>query len=360
MSIWHWAEWLTTVPKEHQVTLGEGGTPLIHSQRLGPSVGLNNLLLKLEITNPTASYKDRFAAGAISHMKANGQSRCIATSSGNTGASLAAYCAATGIECVIAIVEGAPEGKLKQMLAYGAKLFRIRGFGIDAAMTTEVMEMIRAAGEEADSAAQVSAYAYSPHGMEAVMTLSFELAEQSPQIDHVFCPAGGGGMALAVARGFSKLVKAGKIPKSPRVECAQPEGNDTIATPLREGAIHAREVSCTTQISGLQVPNVIDGDQVIEECRATGGNGHVVTDEEVWAIQKRLAREEGIFAEPAGVLSLAAAVKAARNHEIAPDATVVSFITASGFKDPFAVDRLLAGATAPLTEASDLQAFLSS
>ena len=129
MSIWRWAELIDFVPEHARITLGEGQTPLVRSRRIGPSAGLKNLWFKLDFVSPTASYKDRFAAATVSHMVATGKTRCIATSSGNTGASLAAYCSAAGIQYLIAIVEGAPLGKLQQMLCYGAKLYRIRGFG---------------------------------------------------------------------------------------------------------------------------------------------------------------------------------------------------------------------------------------
>ncbi|HEY8505889.1 MAG TPA: pyridoxal-phosphate dependent enzyme, partial [Gemmataceae bacterium] len=228
MSIWRWADWLDPVPESARVTLGEGNTPLVRSRRIGPDCGLKALCFKLEISNPTASYKDRFAAAAVSHMLAEGRTRCVATSSGNTGSALAAYCTAAGIECLIAIVEGAPEGKLQQMLAYGAKLLRIRGFGTDTAITTETFREIMRLGSRPDSAAQISAYTFSPKGMSGVETIGFELAEQMEgSIGHVFCPAGGGGMALAVYRGFDKLVRRGRLGRVPRIECVQPEGNDT-------------------------------------------------------------------------------------------------------------------------------------
>ena len=108
---------------------GEGNTPLIPSSRIGRMLGVRNLWFKLESCNPSGSYKDRFACAAVSGMRAAGKTRVIATSSGNTGAALAAYCAAAGIECRIAIVETAPDGKLRQMMAYGAHIFRVRGFG---------------------------------------------------------------------------------------------------------------------------------------------------------------------------------------------------------------------------------------
>jgi len=349
MSIWRWGDRLDPVPMHARVTLGEGDTPLVRSRRLGPENGLNNLYFKLEYASPTGSYKDRFAAAAVSHMTAEGGKRCVATSSGNTGASLAAYCAAAGIECRIVIVEGAPDGKLRQMLAYGATLYRVRGFGVDATITAETMEAVRRMGSRPGSQTLVSSYVFSPKGMSGVMTLSFELAEQlGSKIDHVFCPAGGGGMALAVARGFAVLSRRDPASASPRIEIVQPAGNDTIASPLRDGADEARDVRCTTKVSGLQVPNVLDGTMALRACRASGGTGHVVSDEEVWSTQARLAREEGIFCEPAAATALAGALQAAREGKLAPDAAVVCFITGSGFKDPASVERMLEGTSCPL------------
>jgi threonine synthase len=353
MSIWRYADWIDPVSENCRITLGEGNTPLVRSRRIGPALGLANLYFKLEISNPTASYKDRFAAAAVSHMVAAGKKRCVATSSGNTGSSLAAYCAAAGIECLIAIVEGAPEGKLQQMLCYGAKLYRIRGFGIDAQITRDVFDEVRRLGSQPGSQAQVSSYIVSAPGMSGVKSLAYELAEQNPTVDHVFCPAGGGGMALAVARGYADLVRMGRLKTSPRVEVVQPLGNDTIATPLRDGASKARDITCTTKISGLQVPTVMDGHMTIEACRASGGTGHAVTDELIWETQLRLSREEGIFCEPAGAAALAGAIQAHRQQLVDPAATIVCCVTGSGFKDPSSVERMLAGRACPLVSPAE-------
>lgn len=344
MSIWRWAEHWEPVPESARLTLGEGDTPLVRSRRIGPEAGLNHLFFKLETTNPSGSYKDRFAAAAISHMIARKQSTCVATSSGNTGAALATYCAAGKIRCRIAVVETAPEAKLQQMLAYGADIFRVRGFGADAVVTEGVFEKLAALGHQAGHALQISAYAFSPLGMAGVESIAFELTEQTGTIDHVFCPAGGGGLTLALARGFAK---AGR---SAAVHCVQPEGNDTIAGPLRDGSEKARAVTCASQISGLQVASVIDGDDVIRECRPTRGNGHTVSDEAIWNCQRRLAREEGLFSEPAGAVALAGALQAAAAEELDPHEHIVCLVTGSGFKDIASVERMNASANVPVID----------
>ena len=342
MSLWKWADWLPAVAPQFRVSLGEGDTPLVPSRSIGPRHGLENLFFKIESANPSGSYKDRFAALAISQMLARGQTRCLATSSGNTGAALAAYCAAAGLQCEIAVAESAPVGKLRQMQVYGAQIYRVRGFGLDAATTNRVMSRLRQHANQSQNALQISAFAFSPVGMAGVQTIAHEIAAEM-SCDHVFCPAGGGGLTLALARGFAQLSEAG-----PRIECAQPAGNDTIATPLREGAHKARAVQCTSEISGLQVANVIDGDAVIAACRASGGTGHTVEDAAVWNAQKMLAQAEGIWSEPAGAVALAAALQARRNGEIAPNARVVCLVTGGGFKDETSLSRLVGDEPCPM------------
>lgn len=342
MSIWRFAHAFDSVPEQFRVSLGEGDTPLVRSEKIGPRAGLANLYFKLELANPTGSFKDRFGAAAISHMLANRKTVCIATSSGNTGSSLAACCAKAGIPCKIAVVETAPEGKLKQMRAYGAEILRVRKFGLDPDVTQQAFDLLKQRAAQPDTALQVSSFIYSPEGMSGVQTISYELAEQTTRpIDHVFCPAGGGGLTLAVARGFRWLVEHGQLAKTPAVECVQPEGNNTMAGPLRDGMPQGQAVNCTTKISGLQVPNINDAHMVVEACRASGGTGHLVVDQDVWTVQKRLAREEGIFSEPAGATALAGILQAAAKGYFKPDAHVVCLITGFGFKDEESIGRLV-------------------
>lgn len=360
MSIWHWSDWLEPLPEAAQITLGEGATPLLLSRSIGPRAGLPQLWFKLESVNPTGSYKDRFAAAAISDMQARGQRLCVATSSGNTGAALAAYAAAAGIRCRIAIVETAPADKLRQMQAYGAELLRVRGFGLDPHVTARTLELLLERASADDARLQISAFRYSPEGMAGVQTISWELAEQLPEPpDHIFTCAGGGGLTLAVARGAARLYASGHWGKCPAVECVQPEGNATIAAPLRSGAASAVTVHCTTTVSGLQVPTVIDGDETLAACRTSGGTGHLVTDEAVFEVQRRLAREEGIFCEPAAAVPLAGALQALAAGELSPSARVVCLVTGSGFKDSAAVDRMISGGTCPLIDVEQLSSRLN-
>ncbi|WP_437223660.1 pyridoxal-phosphate dependent enzyme [Planctomicrobium sp. SH661] len=335
-------------------TLGEGNTPLVRSRQIGPAAGLKHLYFKLESLNPTGSYKDRFAVAAVRDMLQRGVQRVVASSSGNAGAALAAYCAAAGITCQIAVVDDAPEGKLKQMLAYGAQLWKIRNFGLDPTLTGDVLQYLHELGKQPGSCLQISAFRHSPVGMAGVESISHELSQQTSNFEnplkHVFVCAGGGGLILAVARGFHSLGHAA------RVHCVQPAGNDTIAGPLRRGSPTAQKCDrSTTRLTGLQVPNVIDGNESLLACRASGGTGFLVEDDEVTELQARLAREEGIFCEPAAAAPLAGALQAAREGLISSDDVTVCLVTGAGFKDPAAIDRMVSGQSCPLVTFDEFQ-----
>lgn len=335
--IWRWADfWEFVPPPQARFTFGEGGTALVRSHRIGPAAGLRQLWFKLESGNPTGSYKDRFAAAAVSWMLAEAVTDCLATSSGNSGAALAAACAAAAIRCRIAVVETAPVGKLRQMLAYGAQLDRVRGFGHDPQVTARTFDQVRQLGSRARSMFQVSAYGISPRSMAGVESIAFELGQQLDLAGaQVFAPAGGGGLCLALVRGLARLAVDASV------HCVQPVGNDTIAGPLRRGATGGVAIDQSrTRISGLQVPDLLDAEAVIAGCRACGGTGQLVEDDAVWQAQQRLAQEEGIFAEPAGATALAGALQAAASAEIDPEKPLVCLVTGSGFKDQEALQRI--------------------
>lgn len=337
--MWKYAHFLPKINESNRLNLGEGNTPLIRSKFIGSKMGLSNLYFKLENLNPTGSYKDRFASVFISMMKERGQSLCVATSSGNTGAALSAYSAAANIQCVLAIVDGAPLPKIKQMQLYGANTIMVEKFGIDPEITMSVFEQLKQLTANMDLPLPVSAYLYCADGMMGVQTIMYEILDQI-KADHVFSPAGGGGLTFAMAKGAIDFSSKNGLKSLPKVHCVQPEGNDTMASALRNGLSEASPVkNAFTKVSGLQVPSVLDGNLVIEYCRKLGGTGYVVTDESVFDFQKLLAQTEGIFCEPAGAVALAGLKIAINNQEVDPTENIVCLITGSGFKDMQSVEK---------------------
>lgn len=282
-------------------------TPCIASAAHGDS-----LLFKLESCQPSGSYKDRFVAAEVARLAALGVKRVVATSSGNTGSALAACCARAWMACSVVVNADAPAGKLAQMRAHGARVLRVRGFAVDAAVTERVFGVLRGLGIPL----VVSAFRYCPEAMAAVSSIADELLPFEPA--HVFVPVGGGGLYAAVARGFFGV----------RVHAVQPAGCATVVDAWRARESAARVVRSTTRISGLSVPNDIDATFALSMLYENGGEGIAVSDEEVFAAQRLMLSREGIYCEPAGAAAYAGWLK------LRPSGRSVCLVTGHGFKDP--------------------------
>src|SRR5690606_24453974 len=184
---------------------------------------------------------------------------------------------------------GSPQAKLQQMQLYGAHTLMVKGFGLDEQITAMVFRSLENFSKQFLTDVQISAYTYSPQGMSGVETIGLEIAKDIPdKYYHIFSPSGGGGLTLAVGKGLQKWKNHHPDAVLPRLHCVQPTGNATIAGPLREGLDKARALpNSTTKVSGLQVPGVLDGDQTLSICKASGGNGFLVEDDRVFYLQSQ-------------------------------------------------------------------------
>lgn len=309
-------------------TLGEGNTPLIASSR-------PLLHFKLESCNPSGSYKDRFAAAEVAHMQREGAKACVATSSGNTGAALAAACARYGLRCVIFVNSDAPNGKLAQMRAHGAQVVRVTGFVSSPSVTQAVFTDLHNLSDRHRVPLVVSAYRYCPVGMAGVEGIAPELrAQHSNPIHHVFVPVGGGGLFSAVCRGFQSV--DGTVPA---IHAVQPAGCLTTVASFLRGEDCIRSVESTTAVSGLSVPYDIDASLALSLLRKCGGRGISVTDEEVFAAQSELLVREGVYCEPAGAAAFAGYLQSCREHIVRPGETSICLVTGHGFKDAASIER---------------------
>lgn len=311
------------------VSLGEGNTPLVKSSNLN-----GNLFFKMEQLNPTGSFKDRFAAVETALIKQAGITTFIATSSGNTGSALAAFSAKHGLRCLLFVNEIAPVPKLKQMLVYGAEVFRVKNFGVTNELSAPIFQRLQDLAQESATRLVISAYKYSPDGMEGVKTIAYELIEQLGETpDNVFVPVGGGGLLSGIWRGFNDLKSRNLIEKLPKINGVQPELNDTIVTPFLENSAKAREVNTTTSISGLAVQVDIDATLALQSVKNSNGFGISVSDEEIFQAQNQLAVKEGIYIEPAGATSVAGYLKAIEFGLISETEKSVCILTGHGLKD---------------------------
>ncbi len=311
--------------------LGEGDTPLVRSRHLGPTLGLPRLYFKYEGRNPTGAFKDRAAALTAALAVEAGADGILTASSGNSAAALAAYSAAAGLKCLILLEPGNPPGKLRQAVAIGAAVVPVTGVFAHgpealAALLTEV----------ADQLNYYPAFIYAPvnpYILEGIKTISYEIAARLPGTpDAVVCPVGGGDMLTAQWRGYLELKRAGVIEALPRMIAVQSVSAPPLLEAFRAGADHVSPIaSPCSKLSGINVP--FTGDHALAAVRDSEGVVGGIQDEEALAMQARLAREEGIWVEPASAAPLAALPGLLAQGAIHPDERVVCLLSGAGFKD---------------------------
>ncbi len=321
--------WLPEVPEGAIASLGEGGTPLIEARSLSERVGVR-LHLKFEGMNPTASFKDRGMTVALSRALAAGSQACVCASTGNTAASAAAYSARAGIRCFVVVPAGRIAlGKAVQVLAHGAEIVQIEG-NFD-----EALRLSRRAAAELEEIAVVNSV--NPDRIEGQKTAAFEVCEALGRPpDALALPVGNAGNITAYWKGFKEWRGAGYSDEAPRMLGFQAEG----ASPLVAGHDFERP---ETVASAIRIGSPASKEGALAALRESGGLIESVTDDEILAAQALLAREEGIFCEPASAAGVAGLLKLVREGR-GPEGTVVSVLTGHGLKDP---DVILSRAELP-------------
>lgn len=307
-----------------EVSLGEGGTPLIRSLRIGPALGLSQLFFKFEGLNPTGSFKDRGMAVATAKAMEAGATTLLCASTGNTSASAAAYAARYGLRAVVLLPAGAvARGKLVQAMAYGAEIIPIEGAFDDA------LRLVRALAELPGVAVVNS---INPFRLQGQKTAGFEVAEQLGVVpDRVCLPVGNAGNITAYWLAFRELHERESLPL-PRMHGAQAAG----AAPLVSGKPVARP---RTVASAIRIGNPGSWEGAIRARDESHGSLEAVTDREILAAQRRLATEEGLVVEPASAAPLALLSRMAGRREIASHERVVCILTGHGLKDPSSLTR---------------------
>ncbi len=325
-SMWRYAELLPPKP-ENIVSLGEGFTPLIRSERIGESLGLSNLMLKLDFANPTGSFKDRGASVMISMAKQLGFKEAVLDSSGNAASSISAYSARLGIECFIFVPDYASEGKLMQSSAYGAKAFKIRGTRGDAYKAANYAK--RRFGW------YYCGFQTNPFAIEGPKTIAFEILEQLDWAapDWIVFPVGTGSGLLGIYKGLWEMKGLGLIERFPALACVQPEGCCPIAGALKGGSDEIKPIERPETIAeGLMIGAPLNGQRVIKAVKDTGGVGEIASDAEILRAGAELASLEGLFVEPSAAASLAGARKLVEEGTVDSDDVIVCVLTGSGLK----------------------------
>jgi threonine synthase len=309
------------------LSLGEGATPLVHATRLGAAIGLSNLYLKVEGQNPTGSFKDRGMVLAVAKAAEAGARAIVCASTGNTSASAAAYGALAGMDVVVVLPKGQiAVGKLLQALIAGARVVAIDGNFDDA------LRIVRALAEQDDHPITL-VNSVNPFRLEGQKTAAFEVCDDLGRAPDILAiPVGNAGNISAYWQGFRDYAEAGIIRDTPRMWGFQAAG----AAPLVTG--HRIEHPDTIA-TAIRIGDPASWTKAIDARDASGGRIDAVSDDDILAAYRALARTEGIFCEPASAAGVAGITRAAAAGELDPDALVVSVLTGHGLKDPTTAEQ---------------------
>lgn len=329
--IWRYGPLLPTLLEKEEVSLGEGNTPLLHARRLGERIGLPNLFIKNEGQNPTGSFKDRPTAVGVSMALTFGLKTVTVSSTGNAGASLAAYAARAGLHALIFVTDRTPPAKLVQMVLYGARVVTVQGSLSDAYW------LARNASVEWDWMNLTSTF-LSPYGVEGDKTVAYELYQQlGGAPDWIIVPVSVGPLLVGIYKGYQDLKKLGLIERLPRMVAAQSSACAPIARAYQHGDEYVRpwEGLTDTVAGGIADPLIgyeQDGTYTLRVIRNSNGAATASTDVEILEATQTLARDEGIFSEPTGAVSLAALNQLKNNPSFDPEQVVVCLVTGHGLK----------------------------
>src|ERR1700687_5737050 len=333
-TLWRYAE---VLPDDPPVTLGEGMTALLHSERLGASMGLKRLYIKDEGLNPTGSFKARGMTAAVTRAKRLGAKALAAPTAGNAGGALAAYAAAAGVSAVIVVPADTPVANVMECHAFGAKVVKLNGLISDCGKYV-------AEHKDREGWYDVSTLK-EPYRIEGKKPMGYALWEQlaGKLPDVILYPTGGGVGLIGMCKAFDEMQEMGWIgAERSRMVVVQAEGCAPIVKAW-EAHHDAAEFfpNAATIASGLRVPGPLGDLMMLRMLRQTKGTALTVSDAEMLQAGRELASLEGIFAAPEGAATVIGARKLAVSGWIKPEETVVLFNTGSGYKYAEAWERAL-------------------
>jgi len=327
--LWRWRELLPITDESNIVTLGEGGTPLSRCDHISEILGIKNYYVKNDTVNPTGSFKDRSFSVAVSKAKELGVKFGLTYTSGNAGASFAAYMARAGIDAVILVKEWAAREKIGMIKIYGQKMVKL-----DFDSFSEVTGMLDQVKKN------LGVYQFgvfiNPFRHEGNKTYAYEIWEDldGKIPDILIHPVSHGGGIYGAYKGFKELMALGLTSRLPRMIAAQPAESSPIVKAFDEGKIEAEPFGnpkgTIAQSIGTDAP-IGRGKRILKCLLDSGGCAVAVSDEEMLMAMKWLGRE-GIFAEPSAAISVAAAKKLIEKGIIKENETCVSVVTGSGLK----------------------------
>jgi threonine synthase len=327
--MWRWHEVLPVIDPANQVTLGEGDTALLPIKSLGETLGLTQLYVKEESSNPTGSFKARGLSAAVSRAKELGIKKVIIPTAGNAGGAMAAYAARAGMQSMIYMPNDTPHANIVESRIVGAEVILIDGLISDAAG----MAGIKAREE---GWFDVSTFK-EPYRAEGKKIMGYELAEhfgwELPDV--IIYPTGGGTGLVGMWKAFKEMEELGwlKNKKRPRMVAVQAAGCAPVPLAFQKKAEFCDFwVNAQTVASGLRVPKSFADHLILHDIYESNGTAIAVEDADLLKAQNELAIAEGIFAAPEGAATLAALKELVAQKWVHPDEKIVLFNTGSGLK----------------------------
>jgi len=322
------------------LSLGEGRTTLLRSRHAAREIGLEHLFFKNETENPTWTFKDRGTACSIQHAASLGYERVGTLSSGNMGASVAAFGRRAGMDTVILLRASVPREKVDAIAVYQVTVVLVSG---------GYREIYKQALDTGQALQIYFSLADEPMRVEGYKTVAFEIFDQMEQEvpDFVAVPVGSGGLCRGILKGFEELQAAGFTDRVPTMVGVQSEGCSPIANAFERRAERIERVENPRTLDHvLENASPASGNQLLRKMYASGGILLKVGNAQIIQAALRLARE-GIFAQPASATALAGIEDCVKRGKISADARVASIVTGSGLKYP----SVLASYDLPVSEA---------
>jgi len=336
---WRYLELLPVPAPGPAGALRVGWTPLYEAPRLRRHLGLPHLFIKDDGLNPSASFKDRASAVGVARALEVGAAAITAASTGNAAASLATLASSVGLPAYIFVPRGAPRGKLAQLLMHGATIFEVQA-SYDTAFDLCLEASARFGWYSRNTA-------YNPYLGEGKKTAALEVCEQLGWAvpDRVFVSVGDGCIVSGLWKGFRDLREVGLVDRLPRMVGVQAAGAAPLVKAFAGGKAEAEPMEPHTRADSIAVGVPRDQVKALRAARESGGTFVAVTDDEIFAAQRTLARQAGIFGEPAGVAALAGLIQMVEAGQVAREETVAVLVTGHGLKD---VDAALGAAQGTL------------
>ncbi len=326
-SLWRY---LQAIPIENAAgiqPLQAGWTPLYHSGKFEDITGLKDLIIKDDSRNPTASLKDRASAVGVAKAIELGRDVLCAASTGNAASSLSGFAASAGLETYIFVPETAPEAKVTQLLIYGSHVFLVKG------TYDQAVELCFEAATEYGWYNR--SCAINPYLVEGKKTVAYEICEQLnwDVPDIVTVAVGDGCTMAAVWKGFKECKLLGLTDRIPRIIGVQAARSNPVTRAFNKHTYSFDYEPPVTIADSISVGIPRNGIKALNAVHESGGCMVDVTDDEILAAMKLLARRTGIFGEPAGVAGFAGVIKLRELGLLNGDEKVACIVTGSGLKD---------------------------